>query len=88
MLLLMKGFKRGVAGGPIPVSGQLPIGFPLDPCTVSIAKVDRRGEGSFEREQNAHQKLGYIDLIYDTDRISPVEAGAQVVETDTFQRRG
>lgn len=55
------------AGGPTPQSGALPIGFVLNPCTVSVAPVDWRGNGAFEREQNADQKLGYIDLIYDRD---------------------
>ncbi|MET0660350.1 MAG: TonB-dependent receptor plug domain-containing protein [Steroidobacteraceae bacterium] len=54
-------------GGPTPVSGYLPVGFMLNPCTVSVRKVDYRGNGAFEREQNADQKLGYVDLIYDTN---------------------
>ncbi|HMN43706.1 MAG TPA: TonB-dependent receptor [Povalibacter sp.] len=53
------------AGGPTPQSGALPIGFVLNPCTVSVAPVDWRGNGAYEREQNGDQKLGYIDLIYD-----------------------
>jgi iron complex outermembrane recepter protein len=53
------------AGGPVPQSGALPIGFVLNPCTVSTQQVDWRGNGAYEREQNADQKLGYIDLIYD-----------------------
>ncbi len=53
------------AGGPVPLSGALPIGFVLNPCTVSVAPVDWRGNGAYEREQNGDQKLGYIDLIYD-----------------------
>lgn len=55
------------AGGPVPTSGELPIGFVLNPCTVKKAPVDWRGNGAYEREQNADQKLGYIDLIYDTN---------------------
>ncbi|HKE95398.1 MAG TPA: TonB-dependent receptor plug domain-containing protein [Povalibacter sp.] len=55
------------AGGPAPLSGALPVGFVLNPCTVSTAAVDWRGNGAFEREQNADQKLGYIDLIYDVN---------------------
>jgi iron complex outermembrane recepter protein len=55
------------AGGPVPLSGHLPLGFVLNPCTVSVQKVDWRGNGAFEREQNADQKLGYFDLIYDID---------------------
>ena len=55
------------AGGPLPTSGQLPVGFALDPCTVQTVKVDYRRNGAFEREQNAVQRLGYIDLIYDVN---------------------
>jgi outer membrane receptor protein involved in Fe transport len=53
------------AGGPLPQSNQLPVGMVLDPCTVGTTKVDYRGNGSFEREQNAKQALGYFDLVYD-----------------------
>lgn len=57
---------RGMsAGGPTPQSGALPVGFVLNPCTVSLQQVDWRGNGAYEREQNGDQKLGYIDLIYD-----------------------
>ncbi|HEU5136588.1 MAG TPA: TonB-dependent receptor [Steroidobacteraceae bacterium] len=55
------------AGGPLPTSGQLPVGFALDPCTVQVVKVDYRRNGAFEREQNAVQRLGYIDLVYDVN---------------------
>jgi hypothetical protein len=55
------------AGGPLPTSGQLPVGFALDPCTVQTVKVDYRRNGAFEREQNAVQRLGYIDLVYDVN---------------------
>ena len=55
------------AGGPLPTSGQLPVGFALNPCTVQTVKVDYRRNGAFEREQNAVQRLGYIDLIYDVN---------------------
>jgi iron complex outermembrane receptor protein len=53
------------AGGPLPSSGQLPVGFVLDPCTVATVPVDYRGNGAFEREQNAQQRLAYIDFIAD-----------------------
>jgi outer membrane receptor protein involved in Fe transport len=53
------------AGGPLPSSGLLPVGFALDPCTVETVPVDYRGNGSFEREQNAQQRLAYIDFIAD-----------------------
>jgi outer membrane receptor protein involved in Fe transport len=52
------------------VTRQLPAGFVLDPCTtqkVSLNDGDYRANGSYEREQNATQQMGYLDLIYDTD---------------------
>ncbi len=55
------------AGGPLPISGQLPVGFALNPCTVGFASVDYRRNGSWEREQNAKLGLGFFDLIYDTN---------------------
>jgi iron complex outermembrane receptor protein len=55
------------AGAPLPISGQLPVGMALNPCTVGTTPVDYRGNGSYEREQNAKQALGYFDLIYDVN---------------------
>ena len=52
------------------VNRNLPVGFVLDPCTVqkvTLSDSDYRGNGSFEREQNATQQMGYFDLVYDTD---------------------
>lgn len=49
---------------------QLPVGFVLNPCQVKQVKfmdADYRRNGSFEREQNATQQMGYLDFIYDTD---------------------
>jgi outer membrane receptor protein involved in Fe transport len=57
--------RAAPTGGPVPASGQLPVGMVLDPCTVMTVPVDYRGNGSFEREQNADQKLAFIDLIND-----------------------
>jgi len=37
----------------------------LDPCTVKTVPLDYRGNGSYEREQNAQQRLGYVDFIAD-----------------------
>lgn len=51
-------------------SQQLPVGFALNPCQVSRVKFTRddyRRNGSYEREQNATQQMGYLDVIYDTD---------------------
>ena len=55
------------AGGPLPTSGQLPVGFVLNPCTVATVPLDYRGNGSYEHEQNADQRLAYIDFIADKD---------------------
>ena len=52
------------------VSRPIPVGFVLDPCTVStktLEQADYRGNGAFEREQNATQRMFYLDMIYDTD---------------------
>lgn len=54
-------------GGPVPTSGQLPIGFVLDPRTVQQVKVDQRRNGAFETEQNARLAVIYADLVYDAD---------------------
>jgi outer membrane receptor protein involved in Fe transport len=53
------------AGGPLPSSGELPVGMVLDPCTVETVPLDYRGNGAFEREQNAQQRLAYVDFIAD-----------------------
>ena len=73
------------AGGPTPLSGALPIGFVLNPCTVSVEKVDWRGNGAYEREQNADQKLGYIDLIYDRDPTFTVKNQLFYDNLDSFK---
>jgi iron complex outermembrane recepter protein len=54
------------AGGPVPLSGQLPVGFALNPCTVGETEVDPR-RGVYEKEQDAQLTLLYADLIYDID---------------------
>jgi iron complex outermembrane receptor protein len=53
------------AGGPLPSSGQLPVGMVLDPCTVATVPLDYRGNGAFELQQNAQQRLAYVDFIAD-----------------------
>jgi iron complex outermembrane recepter protein len=73
------------AGGPRPTSGALPIGFVLNPCTVSIAKADFRGNGAFEREQNGDQKLGYFDLIYDINPDFTVKSQLFYDNIDSFK---
>lgn len=54
-------------GGPQPVSGYVPIGFALDPRTVSYDTLDLRRPGAFEREIEAEFVVGFLDLIYDAD---------------------
>jgi iron complex outermembrane receptor protein len=44
-----------------------PQGFFVNPCTVKTQQVDYRANGSFERQQNATQRMSYLDLVYDSD---------------------
>ena len=55
------------AGGPLPTSGQLPVGFVLDPRTVGYTQVDWHRNGAFERQQNTDQWMYYFDMVYDSD---------------------
>jgi iron complex outermembrane receptor protein len=59
------------AGGPLPMSGAVPLGFALDPRTVAINPVDHRAPGAFERELTAKFGIFYLDFIKDVnpDRI-------------------
>jgi outer membrane receptor protein involved in Fe transport len=52
------------AGGPLPISGQLPVGFVLNPCNVGTTKVNPR-RGPYEKEQDAKVSLMFMDLVYD-----------------------
>ena len=54
-------------GGPVPVSGWLPVGNVLDPRTTGYAHPNYHKDGSFERLQNAVLYLGYYDMIDDKD---------------------
>lgn len=55
------------AGGPLPASGQLPVGFVLDPRTVGTAAVDYRRSNAFERDLEAEFIVGYVDLVNDSN---------------------
>jgi outer membrane receptor protein involved in Fe transport len=55
------------AGGPVPVSGAVPIGMVLDPRTVGYDTLDLRRAAAFERELRAEFTTAYLDLIYDED---------------------
>lgn len=52
-------------GGPLPASGQLPVGFVLDPRTVGTTKVDYRRPNAFERDLEAEFIIAYLDLVHD-----------------------
>jgi len=54
-------------GGPLPISGRVPVGFALDPRTVRYAELDPRMPGALERELEADFVTLYLDLIADTD---------------------
>lgn len=54
-------------GGPLPSSGQLPVGFVLDPRTVGFTRVDWHRNGAFERQQDTDQWLYYFDMVDDSD---------------------
>jgi iron complex outermembrane recepter protein len=54
-------------GGPLPVSGRVPVGMVLDPTTVGYDTYDMRRSAAFERELRAELLTGYFDLIYDLD---------------------
>jgi len=73
------------AGGPLPLSGQIPAGFALNPCTVGYTKVDYRRNGSWEREQNAKLGLGFFDLIYDVNPDFTVKDQTFYDAMDTFK---
>jgi outer membrane receptor protein involved in Fe transport len=56
------------AGGPLPMSGQLPVGFVLDPRTVgyeTLNNIERRRASAHERELNAKFVTFFADLVYD-----------------------
>jgi outer membrane receptor protein involved in Fe transport len=58
------------AGGPRPISGQLPAGFVLDPRTVGYTTIDnqqRRRASAHERELNAQFVTYFADLVYDAN---------------------
>jgi outer membrane receptor protein involved in Fe transport len=54
-------------GSPLPVSGQLPVGFVLDPRNVGLTQVDYRRPNAYERDLEAEFIVAYLDLIYDVN---------------------
>ena len=53
-------------GGPVPISGELPVGFVLDPRTVSVTDVNYR-RAVYEKEQDAELGIFFVDMINDVD---------------------
>jgi iron complex outermembrane recepter protein len=54
-------------GGPLPVSGAVPVGMVLDPRTVHDALFNPRRSAAYERELEAHFLTAYADLVDDGD---------------------
>ena len=54
-------------GGPVPLSGGVPIGLALDPRTVGYDTLKLRRAAAFEKQLEAHFLTAYLDLVYDTD---------------------
>lgn len=54
-------------GGPVPLSGSVPIGMALDPRTVHYGRLDPHRSPAFERRLDAVFGTAYFDLIDDAD---------------------
>lgn len=54
-------------GGPLPLSGAVPAGMPLDPSTVHYTTLDPRHSAAYERNSNARFLTAYADLVRDAD---------------------
>jgi len=52
-------------GGPLPTSGQVPIGMVLDPRTVGYDTLNLRRAGAFEKDIKARFATAFLDLIDD-----------------------
>jgi hypothetical protein len=53
-------------GGPVPISGALPVGFALDPRTVGYSDVNYH-RSVYEKEQDAKLGIFFFDLVNDVD---------------------
>lgn len=54
-------------GGPVPQSGQVPIGMLLDPRTVGHGTLDWHRAAAFERDLQAEFITLFLDLIHDSN---------------------
>ncbi|HEY9012547.1 MAG TPA: TonB-dependent receptor plug domain-containing protein [Devosia sp.] len=54
-------------GGPVPLSGYIPIGMMMNPLTIGFDTLDLHRAAAFEREQDAKIVTIFADLVCDTD---------------------
>ncbi len=54
-------------GGPIPVSGAVPVGMALDPRTIAIKPFNPRRGAAYEKDLKAEFITAFADWVYDED---------------------
>lgn len=54
-------------GGPVPLSGAVPVGMALDPRSVHYGTLDPHRSPAYERKLDALFATAYLDLIDDSD---------------------
>lgn len=54
-------------GGPVPVSGTVPVGMVLDPRSVSINSYNPRRSAAFEKDLKAEFVTLFADLVHDSN---------------------
>jgi len=52
-------------GGPLPLSGAVPVGMMLDPASIVMRQFNPRNSSAFERSLRAEFITAYADLIFD-----------------------
>ena len=52
-------------GGPLPLSGYIPLGMMMDPLTIGYDTLDLHRAAAFEREQDAKIVTFFADLVHD-----------------------
>lgn len=73
------------AGGPLPRSGQVPVGFVLDPRTTGYDTLDVRRSGAFEKELQADLRMAYLDFVNDSDPDFTIKNQMFVDNIDQFK---
>jgi len=54
-------------GGPVPLSGAVPVGMALDPSSISINTYNPRRSAAFEKDLKAEFMTLFADLVYDSN---------------------